>query len=136
MADASSGTPTRRHGDLRWADRAACAGDDTNAWFTADDERNRHNKAVCAACPVRVDCGTYALSTNTEAGVFAGFDLSVRSGRRALKAWVNDQQPDADIIPIRGRRELSTHHKAIDSRTRRAASTDEIRRAAAGEAWA
>jgi hypothetical protein len=121
---------------VSWADKAACAGDDTDAWFTVDPERVRHNKAVCAGCTVRLDCATFALATRTEAGIFAGFDLSSHRQRKNLRRWVDEQRPTAVVIPIRGRRELSTHPKAIDARQRRSATVDEMRRLAAGEAWA
>ena len=52
-----------------WQDEAACRGRDVVLFFGPDGERQpereireRKAKAVCAACPVRAECLTYAVT--------------------------------------------------------------------------
>ncbi len=68
---------------------ALCAGADPEIWFPTavpgtevyDREVDRA-KAICAECPVRMECAEWALDVATD-GVFGGLDPDER---RALKA--------------------------------------------------
>lgn len=51
-----------------WADDAACAGMDTEAFFATDIGPAA---AVCAACPVREPCRRWAVD-HDESGVWGG----------------------------------------------------------------
>ena len=68
--------------DSSWFGRAACPGLDTNLFFTERGEPPTQVKAVCQACPVRVDCLNSALDTGQTFGVWGG--VSER-GRRQLR---------------------------------------------------
>lgn len=64
-----------------WTD-AACAevgewaGD---IWFPEVGEHNDRAKAVCAGCPIREACLTYALDTRQPYGVWAGLSTAERN---------------------------------------------------------
>ncbi len=76
-----------------WRDSAACRFLDTELFFPigkagrAIDEI-RQAKAVCAGCPVRQPCLTFALDTHQGHGIWGGYDederrLLLRQGREA-----------------------------------------------------
>jgi len=46
---------------LRWHDRAACAGTSVKLWFPRSHAIPPKAKAMCAGCPVRLDCLSSAL---------------------------------------------------------------------------
>lgn len=69
-----------------WADRAACDVSAAPLFFAADNERGeaKHERealatAVCATCPVRAECLTYAVDTRQYAGVWGGTTESQRA---------------------------------------------------------
>lgn len=62
-----------------WFDLAACKGTDVHAWFPARGQSLKALRAVCETCPVREDCGTYALDHGIKHGVWGG--LSERERR-------------------------------------------------------
>ena len=67
-----------------WWSRAACAGAPTPMFFPERGEQTRHAKAVCASCPVRVDCLTTALDENEKFGIFGGTSERERKVMRML----------------------------------------------------
>jgi WhiB family transcriptional regulator, redox-sensing transcriptional regulator len=94
MTTANSRDPTTRAGIVRsvpaasydrasWRESAACRQVDTELFFpigstgTAVAEIQRA-KSVCANCPVRQPCLTFALVTNQEFGIWGGCDEDER----------------------------------------------------------
>lgn len=78
--------------DLSWMDRAACRGKDLELFFP-DEPRLPHlpdpdvaAKRICAGCPVREECLTYALGKPETEGVWGGMSAHERrfSRRRRL----------------------------------------------------
>lgn len=69
---------------LRWADRAACLGEDQEKFFHGQGhgERPDDARALCAACPVREECLDHALTHNETEGVWGGLTAKER---RALR---------------------------------------------------
>ncbi len=65
---------------LAWQDRAACSGVDPELFFPAKGESLAPAKAICAGCPVRVECLEYALTHNERYGIWGG--TSERERRR------------------------------------------------------
>jgi hypothetical protein len=65
-----------RAGSLRWMRRAACRAFPQLPWTADGYEVHRVHKqamrAVCAACPVRTACHTYAVSQGVSGGFWAG----------------------------------------------------------------
>ena len=66
----------------QWQFRAACRGEDAALFFAPGyferrEEKNRREakaKAICARCPVRVDCLEYALGIREGHGVWGGLN--------------------------------------------------------------
>lgn len=68
-----------------WHDRAACRGCDPDLFFPArgDSFGVREAKAICARCPVRAECLTYAVENREKFGVWgASTERSRRLGNR------------------------------------------------------
>jgi WhiB family redox-sensing transcriptional regulator len=65
-----------------WQWRAACRGEDANLFFPPNhvedrDERQgreRQAKAICAACPVRMECLEYAVRIREPHGIWGGLN--------------------------------------------------------------
>jgi WhiB family redox-sensing transcriptional regulator len=66
--------------ELKWQDQASCLGMDPDLFFPERGASTREAKAICAACPVRVDCLEYALANAEKFGIWGG--LSERERRR------------------------------------------------------
>src|SRR5205814_1900541 len=61
-----------------WASRGACLPGDPDLFFPITSScpallQIAQAKAVCARCPVRIDCLSYALETGQDAGVRGGY---------------------------------------------------------------
>src|SRR5437667_5698481 len=72
-----------------WQDAAACRGEDLMLFFGPDGERQperdvreRKAKAVCASCPVRIDCLNYAVARPEKYGTWGGLNEDERSAER------------------------------------------------------
>lgn len=66
-----------------WVARAHCIGADVDVFFPERGGKPKTAKEICAACPVRAACLTYALEHNEPFGVWGG--LSHPERRRLLK---------------------------------------------------
>jgi WhiB family redox-sensing transcriptional regulator len=67
----------------KWTEQAACKGMDTNLFFP--DDRTPQNsskydvaKQVCAECPVKEECLTYAIENDIRVGMFGGMSRKQR----------------------------------------------------------
>lgn len=77
-----------------WQLRAACRGPDTWMFFPPGqperkderEQRERRAKAVCARCPVRLECLDYALRTREPYGIWGGRTESERAALLATRA--------------------------------------------------
>ena len=77
--------------DIDWQTRAACRGSDANLFFAPSqtetkeerEARETQAKSVCARCPVREQCLTFALSTREPHGIWGGLNEIER--RRMLE---------------------------------------------------
>lgn len=103
MAELRSRTLTRPSGAWAplldappaWADRAACTPMDADLFYAphgertdSDARRDREDaaKSICAACPVRAECLTYALETRQHEGIWGGTtEIERRAIARALR---------------------------------------------------
>jgi WhiB family transcriptional regulator, redox-sensing transcriptional regulator len=69
-----------------WMRRAACRGQETEAFFPPRGGDVSGPKAVCAACPVRQECLEYALDNRDKFGVWGGLtEMERREIRRERK---------------------------------------------------
>ena len=55
-----------------WWDEVVCAQTDPELFFPETGNRPREAKKVCARCPVRAECLTYALTQDRVYGVWGG----------------------------------------------------------------
>ncbi len=55
-----------------WVEHAACSTTSPDLFFPERGASTREAKAVCAGCPVRVDCLEYALEAGEKFGVWGG----------------------------------------------------------------
>jgi len=69
-----------------WMDHAACIGTDPGLWSGPDGEipqdmqaREAQAAAICRLCPVRQQCGHYAVVNGIKHGVFGGFGEDERA---------------------------------------------------------
>lgn len=66
-----------------WRHEAACIEVGTDLFFPEPGEPTAPAKRICAQCPVRTECLTFALTTREPHGVFGG--LSVGERRQLLR---------------------------------------------------
>jgi WhiB family transcriptional regulator, redox-sensing transcriptional regulator len=79
-----------------WQWRAACRGEDSGLFFapnhleTRDEKvvRESRAKAICAGCPVRIECLEYSVRTREPHGIWGGLNelerrLLIRERQRA-----------------------------------------------------
>ena len=65
-----------------WQWRAACRGEDANLFFPPNHVeerearllREQQAKAICATCPVRIECLEYAVRTRESHGIWGGLN--------------------------------------------------------------
>lgn len=74
-----------------WMDQAACRGRNPDIWFPEGAESAAQAKAICAGCPVRIECLEYAIETHTYSGVWGGLTdgerRRIRRSRRLPPRW-------------------------------------------------
>lgn len=67
-----------------WHDLAACRGVDPDLFFPQRGESLDPARAICATCPVRVDCLEEALARKEEFGVWGGMSTGERKTLLAM----------------------------------------------------
>lgn len=77
--------------DADWREAAACSGVESDIFFPASEEESatEEARAICAECPVREACLSYALTTNQSAGVWGGMDAGER---RRMRRRLRDRE--------------------------------------------
>ena len=68
--------------DIGWQYDAACRGEDSELFFAPNyfekkeekDLREAQAKAICARCPVRIECLEYALRAREPHGIWGGLN--------------------------------------------------------------
>ncbi|GEM_PF-804065 len=103
---------------MSWARRAACAGADTNLWFPTLDDPDNHAttaKAICAGCPVRLECLVDALGRNEDGGIWGGAGEDIRRYLgRALPHATHDPVVLPEVCGCRWCRAVRKHFAALD----------------------
>lgn len=66
-----------------------CMETDPELWFSSNWGEGNQAKKLCAICPVRKECLTYALATNQQDGIWGGLNLWQR---RRLQAQGRDRR--------------------------------------------
>ena len=79
-------TRTRTPDQGRWRSRAACRHTDPDLFFPDREGADISAAvAICAVCPVRVDCHKFAEATNQRYGIWAGMDRSAPKRHRKAR---------------------------------------------------
>lgn len=81
-SEAQTVEPTNSRSDVGWKRMANCLGT-VGVHFSEDDEGVVEAQAICAECPVKVDCLEYALKNRINHGVWGG--ASEKDRRRILR---------------------------------------------------
>ncbi|HTX27173.1 MAG TPA: WhiB family transcriptional regulator [Streptosporangiaceae bacterium] len=78
---------------MSWQDRAACRGWNAQLFFGPDGEtgqdreiREAKAKVICARCPVREQCLTYALRNSIKHGIWGGLNREERTRERRRRS--------------------------------------------------
>ena len=71
----------------------ACIGEDPDLFFPARGGDFQAAKAICADCPVRVTCLTYALQEDIRFGVWGGKSQRERRKMRRRRFEMLDNEP-------------------------------------------
>ena len=66
-----------------WVVFSACRDADPDFFFPATREEEEHALAICATCPVRLDCLEYALEARERFGIWGG--LTEKQRKRLLR---------------------------------------------------
>lgn len=85
--------------DEPWMSEALCAQADPEAWFPEKGGSGAvEAKRICAACPVKNECLTYALDNDEHYGIYGGF--SQRERRRIKQGLpVRALKPPKPVAP-------------------------------------
>lgn len=81
-----------------WTSQAVCLESDSDLFFPIASlgpalRQIAQAKAVCAQCPVRIDCLSYALATGQDSGVWGGASEEERREiRSAVSVWSSRQR--------------------------------------------
>lgn len=67
---------------MTWQARAACAGDDPEAWFPEGNDSGGWARLVCSTCPVRSECLAHAVTYHITYGVWGGLTANQRRARK------------------------------------------------------
>jgi WhiB family transcriptional regulator, redox-sensing transcriptional regulator len=68
---------------VSWEQQARCRTIDPEIFFAPGVRTERRAKAVCALCPVKSDCLSFALESRTEFGIWGG--LNGKERQRMLR---------------------------------------------------
>jgi WhiB family transcriptional regulator, redox-sensing transcriptional regulator len=85
-------------GDLEstaWMQRGVCGQTDPEAFFPEGGSDSRPARAVCAGCPVRVECREYAVDRPDLLGIWGG--TSARE-RQRLRRAVSGRECGAVVV--------------------------------------
>lgn len=80
-----------------WQDDASCRDVDPGIFFPERGQSTREAKRVCAGCPVRIECLTFALTNNERFGVWGGLsDTERRKVRRKEQMPIETAVEDSE----------------------------------------
>lgn len=72
----------------RWQDEAACLDEDSTLFFPHDTATKKiaQAKAICAKCPVVVECLDYAMDNEEQLGIWGGHTPQERWALAIMRA--------------------------------------------------
>jgi WhiB family redox-sensing transcriptional regulator len=104
-----------------WADQAACKGMESNLWFPARGGASEFALDVCSMCPVKVECGEYAIPDPGLQGIWGGMMKEqrdrIRSRRNRRMVVARDARFRAETRPTpwRDREPLTLEQRAAQA---------------------
>lgn len=105
--------------DRDWITQAACVGMDPDIWFPEPGGDNgRQAKLICALCPVREACLTYAQTEHMHFGIWGGRSFGRASQRRRQVA----KSSELSKIGLASARALEQRRQAAANSTSTATS--------------
>lgn len=71
-----------------WIQQAACAGDNPDHWYLAENRGGNfgYARTICAGCPVRRDCLDWAIRAGEDQGLWGGLSPSQRRDHARKRA--------------------------------------------------
>lgn len=97
-----------------WQARAACRNLDSSMFFHSDGERGSRRqqredraKAICAGCPVRVECLEHSLHVQEPYGIWGGLS---ETERPRLRQALAPSHPDARSVTAPHGSQLPLQH--------------------------
>jgi WhiB family transcriptional regulator, redox-sensing transcriptional regulator len=69
--------------NMSWRSKAACNGLDPSIFYPDENDDASDAKAVCASCPVQVQCLEHALGRREKEGIWGG--CTERDRRRIIR---------------------------------------------------
>jgi WhiB family transcriptional regulator, redox-sensing transcriptional regulator len=70
-----------------WTERALCTQADPEIFFPPKGDPGTEAKQICASCPVREECLTYAIEADEKFGIWGGLNRAARLHvRQALES--------------------------------------------------
>jgi WhiB family transcriptional regulator, redox-sensing transcriptional regulator len=102
--DTANPKTTGGSGRVSWRESAACRHVDTELFFPVSRSGRgaaeaRQAKAICARCPVRLPCLTYALATHQAYGIWGGYDDEERRAQHRRLPAQNLSQSQHPVAP-------------------------------------
>lgn len=91
---------------MDWRHRAACRDIDPELFFPVGDdgparEQAEVAKLVCAGCPVREECGRWAMETGQDSGIWGGLTEDERRVMRRAAWTPPGARPRRPVVPSR-----------------------------------
>jgi WhiB family redox-sensing transcriptional regulator len=88
--------------ETAWISQGRCINEDPDLFFPVGTtrpalEQATRAKSVCAQCPVRTDCLSWALETCQDAGVWGGLDEEERREIRRARRRSREDTPGSLI---------------------------------------
>lgn len=107
--------------NLHWRDQAACRNHPPELWFPFGNDTGEDGKEICRGCPVREDCGRYAIRVGETHATAAGFRCSDPAERQELRIWLGLDSP------LRQSRTCNQCRKEFNTRNQRRLTCPECR---------
>jgi hypothetical protein len=98
-----------------WHLQGLCGQADAEAWFPEKGIPTRPAKAICAACPVRVDCLEDALERHEPWGIWGGTSERERQRIRAERAAAREaaEREEAARASVRTKPSARPHEREV-----------------------
>jgi len=73
----------------KWRNRASCKGEPPALFFAVQGQDVQAARNICATCPVRIECLTWAVEESIQHGIFGGLVPRERRALRKGYRWID-----------------------------------------------